>query len=205
VKAMRFDTRGALRIRTALALSAVAMLAGCISIGGKPPEKLLTLTATGTAPAGTGATGSETSAITLVEFEAPARLDVLRVPVQINDSELAYLKDATWVERPSRLFRRLVAETLRAQTSRVVIDGDDPGVVATTRLTGVVREFGYDARTSSVVVRFDAIRMDGEGAGVTTRRFEAVVAGVAAESGPVGEALNQAANQVAGEVAAWAL
>ncbi|HZH07307.1 MAG TPA: ABC-type transport auxiliary lipoprotein family protein [Lautropia sp.] len=202
---MRFDTRGALRIRTALALSAVAMLAGCISIGGKPPEKLLTLTATGTAPAGTGATGSETSAITLVEFEAPARLDVLRVPVQINDSELAYLKDATWVERPSRLFRRLVAETLRAQTSRVVIDGDDPGVVATTRLTGVVREFGYDARTSSVVVRFDAIRMDGEGAGVTTRRFEAVVAGVAAESGPVGEALNQAANQVAGEVAAWAL
>lgn len=203
---MRFNDTGGLRIRAGAMLAATAMLAGCISIGGDPPDKLLTLTATGTAPAGTGASGTETSAITLVEFEAPARLDVLRVPVQINDSELAYLKDATWVERPSRLFRRLVAETLRAQTSRVVIDGDDPGVVATTRLTGVVREFGYDARTSSVVVRFDAMRLDGEGSGgVTTRRFEAVVPGVAPENGPVGEALNQAANQVAGEVAAWLL
>jgi cholesterol transport system auxiliary component len=202
---MRFDKRGALRIRTASALGAVAMLAGCISIGGEPPEKLLTLTATGTAPAGTGATGSETSAITLVEFEAPARLDVLRVPVQINDSELAYLKNATWVERPSRLFRRLIAETLRTQTSRVVIDGDDPGVAASTRLTGVVREFGYDARTSSVVVRFDAMLLDGAGAGVTTRRFEAVVPGIPAEDRAVGDALNRAANQVAGEVAAWLL
>lgn len=202
---MRFNTGGALRIRAGVALAATAILAGCISIGGDPPDKLLTLTAANTAPAGTGGSGSETSAITLVEFEAPARLDVLRVPVQINDSELAYLKDATWVERPSRLFRRLLAETLRARTSRVVIDGDDPGVLATTRLTGVVRDFGYDARTSSVVVRFDAMRTNGEGAAVTTRRFEAVVPGVAPESGPVGEALNQAANQVAGEVAAWLL
>lgn len=128
-----------------------------------------------------------------------------RVPVQINDSQVAYLADAVWVEKPSRLFRRLLAETLRAQTSRVVIDGDDPGVAATTRLTGVVREFGYDARTSSVVVRFDAMRTDGEGAGVTTRRFEAVIPGIPAENGAVGDALNRAANQVAGEVAAWLL
>lgn len=191
--------------RVLLVGAATALLAGCISIGGDPPDKLLTLTATTTADAGTGASGSETSAITLVEFEAPARLDVLRVPVQINDSEIAYLVDATWVERPSRLFRRLVAETLRAQTSRVVIDGDDPGIASTTRVTGVVREFGYDARTSSVVVRFDAIRTQGEGSGVTTRRFEAVIPGVAAQNGPVGEALNRAANQVAGEVAAWVL
>lgn len=191
--------------RALLAIGATALLTGCISIGADPPDKLLTLTPVTSAPVGTGATGGETSAIALVEFEAPTRLDVLRVPVQISDSEIAYLADATWVERPSRLFRRLIAETLRARTSRVVIDGDDPGVAATTRLSGVVREFGYDARTSSVVVRFDAMRMNSAGAGVTTRRFEAVIPGVAPESGPVGDALNRAANQVAGEVAAWVL
>lgn len=188
-----------------LAGAVTVLLPGCISIGGDPPDKLLTLTAANGAAVGTGASGGEASAIALTEFEAPARLDVLRVPVQINDSEIAYLVDATWVERPTRLFRRLLAETLRSRTGRVVIDGDDPGVAATTRLTGALREFGYDARTSSVVVRFDAMRMNEGGAGVTTRRFEAIIPSVAPESGPVGEALNQAANQVAGEVADWLL
>lgn len=180
-------------------------LAGCISLGPDTPAQLLTLTPAATAAVGTGASGSEATAITLVEFEAPARLDVTRVPVQIDDSQVAYLADATWVEKPARLFRRLVAETLRAQSDRVVIDGDDPGVLSTTRVTGVVREFGYDARTSSVVVRFDAIRTEAGAAGVTTRRFEAIIPNVAAESVPVGDALNRAANQVAGEVAAWLL
>ena len=54
----------------------------------------------------------------------------------------------------------------------------------------------------SVVVSFDAVR-SGEGTAVTTRRFEAVVPGVPAEAGPVGTALNQAANDVAGQVAQW--
>ena len=196
---------GVLGRGAAIAVAATMFLAGCISIGPTPPDKLLTLTAASAATAGVGVSGGEANAIALTDFEAPARLDVLRVPVQISDSEIAYLEDATWVERPSRLFRRLVAETLRARTSRVVIDGDDPGVAATTRLTGVVREFGYDARTSSVVVRFDATRLNPDGAGVTTRRFEAVVPNVTPLNGPVGEALNQAANQVAGEVAAWLL
>lgn len=191
--------------RTACAALMTALLSGCVSLGPDAPDKLLTLTSTASAAAGASRTGGEANAIALTEFEAPAAIDVLRVPVRINGSELAYLEDATWVERPQRLFRRLVAETLRAQTDRVVIDGDDPGVAATTRLTGVVREFGYDAATSSVVVQFDAMRMEPGGAGVTTRRFEAVVPNVVPESGPVGEALNRAANQVAGEVAAWLL
>lgn len=192
-------------VRAASAGLLLAMLGACLRIGPTPPERLLTLTPSTLQATGVARTGAEGTAIALNDFEAPARLDVLRVPVQISDSEVAYLVDATWVERPARLFRRLLAETLRARTERVVIDGDDPGVAATTRLTGTVREFGYDARTSSVVVRVDATRINPGGAAVTTRRFEAVVPGIVAETGPVGEALNQAANQVAGEVAAWLL
>ena len=54
----------------------------------------------------------------------------------------------------------------------------------------------------SVVVVFDAVR-PGEGAQVQTRRFEARVPGVTADVASVGPALNQAANEVAGQVAAW--
>ncbi|QZD94751.1 ABC-type transport auxiliary lipoprotein family protein [Qipengyuania gelatinilytica] len=183
-------------------LAPALLLGGCLSFGSEPPESLLTLTATATAPAGTGGSSTADTAISLVEFQAPAALNVTRVPVQVSDTEIAYLKDAVWVERPARLFRRLIAETIRTRSNRVVVDGDDPGALATNRLTGTLREFGYDARSGSVVVVFDAVR-PGEGSAVETRRFEAIVPGVAADVGSVGPALNRAANDVAGQVAEW--
>ena len=183
-------------------LAPALLLGGCISFGGEPPESLLTLTPTATAPAGAGGSSTAGSALVMTEFEAPSALDVTRVPVQVSDTELAYLKDAVWVEKPARLFRRLIAETIRTRSNRVVVDGDDPGVLADNRLSGTLRQFGYDARTGSVVVVFDAVR-PGEGSAVTTRRFQAVVPGVAADVASVGPALNQAANDVAVQVAEW--
>ena len=188
--------------KTLAILAPALLLGGCLSFGAEPPPSLLTLTPTATAPAGTSASSSAGTAIVLGDFEAPAALDVTRVPVQASDTEIAYLKDAVWVEKPARLFRRLVGETIRTRSNRVVIDGDDPGALAETRLAGTLRQFGYDARTSSVVVVFDAVR-PGEGNAVTTRRFEAVVPGVAPDVTSVGPALNQAANDVAGQVADW--
>ena len=183
-------------------LAPALLLGGCLSFGSEPPESLLTLTPTASASAGAGGTSAAGTALVLQEFEAPSALDVTRVPVQVTDTELAYLKDAVWVEKPARLFRRLMAETIRARSDRVVIDGDDPGALAENRLTGTLRAFGYDARDGSVRVVFDAVR-PGEGSAVVTRRFEAVVPGVAADVSSVGPALNQAANDVAGQVAEW--
>ena len=188
--------------RTLAILAPALLLGGCISFGGEPPESLLTLTPSASAPAGTGGSSASGSAIALVDFDAPAALDVTRVPVQVTPTELAYLKDAVWVEKPARLFRRLVAETIRTQSGRVVIDGDDPGALATNRLTGTLRQFGYDATSSSVVVVFDAVR-PGEGSAVETRRFQAVVPGVTPDVQGVGPALNRAANDVAAQVAEW--
>lgn len=183
-------------------LAPALLLAGCLSFGSEPPDSLLTLTPSATAPAGTGGSSASGSAIALVEFQAPAAIDVTRVPVQVSDTEIAYLKEAVWVEKPARLFRRLIAETIRTRSNRVVVDGDDPGALASDRLTGTLRQFGYDARTGSVVVVFDAVR-PGEGSAVETRRFEATVPGVAADVRSVGPALNSAANDVAGQVADW--
>ena len=188
--------------RTAAMALALVALAGCVSFGGKAPESLLTLTPDAMAPAGSGASGDATTAIAMSEFDAPQKLDVTRVPVQVTDSEIAYVKDAVWNEKPARLLRRLIAETIRSKSDRLVIDGDDPGAMASTRVSGVLREFGYDARSSEIVLVLDAAKA-GAGSSVVTKRFEARVPGVEAKAGPVGAALNQAANQVAGEVAAW--
>ncbi|WP_324828282.1 ABC-type transport auxiliary lipoprotein family protein [Qipengyuania zhejiangensis] len=184
------------------ALAPALLLGGCVSFGEDPPPSLLTLTATATAPAGVAAQGSNASALALVEFDVPQALAVTRVPVHVSDTEIAYLQDAVWVERPARLFRRLIGETIRARSGRMVIDGDDPGAGANDRLHGTLRSFGYDAPTSSVVVVFDAVR-SGTGSSVTTRRFEARVPGVLPEVGSVAPALNAAANDVAGQVADW--
>jgi cholesterol transport system auxiliary component len=186
-----------------LALPLLLALAGCISLGGEPPASLLTLSAEARAPAGPGMTaGDDRPVIAVLAFDTPAKLDVLRVPVAVSDTELAYLQEAFWVEKPARLFRRLVGETIRARGGAMVVDGDETSTLATIRLRGTLIDMGYVAPDSAVVVRFDAVRIDAEGK-VTTRRFEARETGVPAESRAVGAALNVAANRVASEVADW--
>lgn len=178
-------------------------LPGCISLGGEPPESLLTLSPEARAPAGPGAgSGANQPVIAVLAFDTPAKLDVLRVPVAVSDTELAYLQEAFWVEKPARLFRRLVGETVRARGGAMVIDGDDTSALATVRLRGSLTEMGYDATRSEAVVQFDAVRIAADGT-IATRRFEAREEGVAAETRAVGAALNAAANRVAAEVADW--
>lgn len=178
-------------------------LPGCISLGGEPPESLLTLSPEARAPAGPGVgSAANRPVIAVLAFDTPAKLDVLRVPVAVSDTELAYLKEAFWVEKPARLFRRLVGETVRARGGAMVIDGDDTSALATVRLRGVLTEMGYDAARSEAVVQFDAVRIAADGT-IATRRFEAREEGVAAETRAVGAALNAAANRVAAEVADW--
>ena len=199
---MRVTDRTLSLVRPMLLAPLVIALGGCISLGGEPPASLLTLSPEARAPAGPGVSGSERPVIAVLGVDTPAKLDVLRVPVAVSDTELAYLQEAFWVEKPARLFRRLVGETIRARGQAMVVDGDDTSTLATVSLRGTLTEMGYDASSSSAVVRFDAVRIDREGK-VTTRRFEARETGVVAEAKAVGAALNVAANRVAAEVADW--
>lgn len=188
----------------AVAFASLA-LTGCISLTQDPPESLLTLTSSASAPAGSGASAGPDgadNAIAVFTPEVPAKLDVMRVPVQVSDTNIAYLQDAVWVERPARLFRRLMGETLRTRGAALVLDTDDTPTLASRYLRGTLIEMTYDAPSQSVVVRYDAIFTRGDGVTVS-RRFEASESGVPAETAFVGPALNRAANSVAGEVADW--
>lgn len=184
---------------------ALTFLSGCISLGQEPPESLLTLSSTASAPAGSGAqAGGEDGegAIAVLTPEVPAKLDVLRVPVNVSETEVAYLQEAFWIEKPARLFRRLIGETLRTRGAALVLDNDDTPARADTVVRGTLLDMTYDAPTSSVVVRFEAMRTNADGK-VVSRRFEAREQGVQPEAGSVGPALNRVANTVAGEVADW--
>lgn len=191
--------------RTLLVVLVPLALSACVSLGGggKIPVSLLTLTAEQTAPAGSTASAMPADALMVMEPETDQHLAVLRVPVQVDDANIAYLQDALWVERPARLFRSLLAETLRAKSGRLVLEDSEASVPAAgNRLSGRLITMGYDARSGSVVVRYDAIRTGPTGQ-VQTRRFESVVPGVAPVPAEVGPALNKAANDVAAQVAEW--
>lgn len=192
-----------MKARIGLAMAAFGLLAGCVSLGGgKAPPTLVNLTAANTAPAGATASGTLKDALVVAEPETDRRLAVQRIPVQIDDANVAYLENAQWVERPARLFRALLAETIRAKSGRLVIEDNQIEAGGGGRLGGRLIDMGYDARQQAVVVRYDAIRETKAGA-VTTKRFEAIVPGIQPKTEFVGPALNQAANQVAQQVADW--
>lgn len=189
-------------LATTLAATLALALAGCVSLSPDPPESLLTLTAVRAAPAGAAVSGEAASALAVVEPATDQRLNAVRVPVQVSDSSLAYLKDAVWVEKPARLFQRLLSETIRAGGSRLVVGEGDLGYTAANKLSGRLLEMGYDAGSGEVVVSYDAVLEAPDGQ-VRSQRFESRVPGVAPEVESVGPALNRAANDVAGQVAAW--
>lgn len=193
---------GFARLGAAAALALA--LGGCLGGlgGGKLPPTLFSLTAARSAAAGVEARGTSGNVLMVMEPETDRRLAVQRVPVQVSASEVAYLKEALWVERPARLFRSLLAETLRAESKGLVLEDDQSASPAAVRLGGRLVEMGYDAQRQSAVVRYDALRTGPNGA-VATRRFESVVPGVSARPESVAPALNRAANEVAAQVAAW--
>ncbi len=190
--------------RLIIAAPLVLALSACLGIsgGGKVPASLFSLTPTSPAPVGVELNGKLDDAIMVLDPETDRRLAVVRVAVQVDDSNVAYLTDAQWVEHPAHLFGSLLAETIRARGKRLVLGGEDGLGSVRTRLGGRLIDMGFDARSQSAVVRFEAIRVSAGGTTVS-KRFEAVVPVTSAKSAVVGPALNRAANDVAGQVADW--
>lgn len=190
-------------IKHAMFAGAIALsLGACVSFGGKAPPSLLVLTAANSVANGTAKSGASSEALIVLLPEAPRKLGSNRVPVQIDDSSIAYLKDAVWADKPSRLMQLLLMETIAAKSGRLVLNETDAGGNATQYLSGSLLEFGVDASASEAVVVYDAVRLV-RGQTVEKKRFEARRPVSAVEPGPAGIALNAAANDVAVQVSDW--
>ena len=193
-------------LRIAMPVALAAGLSAC-SLGGmlgagKPPANLLSLTPQAPLPAQIVRSAGAGEAVTISVPTIAKELRSVRVPVQVSPTQVAYVTDLQWVDTPDRLFQELLAETVRRTTGRVVLDPNqatlDPGV----SVSGQLQRFGYDQASGNVIVRFDAARAADGGSRVDTRRFEARVP-ASGDAVTVGPAINQAANQVALEVASW--
>lgn len=182
------------------AATALLALSAC-GLGGKAPDLLLNLTPATAPSANAGTSGPMENAVTVVRPNVPQALDTTRIPVTTGETSLAYIKDAFWVDTPDNLFRHLLSETIAARTGRPVLDPLQFNVSPGLRLTGQLHAFGLDATAMQTVVVYEAALSQGQT--VRTRRFEARVAAGAADRNSVAPALNQAANQVAAEVADW--
>lgn len=186
-----------------LPIAGALALGGCISFGAKPPPTLLTLESAQSVPAGETRSSANAATITIAVPSVSQALATTRVPVQSSGTSIAYVKDAQWVELPARLFARLAADTIAARTGRVVLSTaqsfSDPGA----RLSGELRNFGVDGATSEAVVTFDAALIRTTGEVVEKRRFEARLPIAAIAAGPASQGIDQAANQVAAQLADW--
>jgi cholesterol transport system auxiliary component len=192
-----------MRLRLLLSAPALLALSACFG-GGSAPDQLYTLSSAETRPAATPRTAGQGEAITVAVPTLPQALRTTRIPVYVNDTTIQYLTEAVWVDQPDELFARLLGETIAARTGRVVLDpsqySHDPG----TRITGTLVKFGLDPTQMQVVIVYDAaMARGGPTGGVVTNRFEAHLPVADATPASVAPALNQAANQLAVEVAAW--
>ncbi|MEW4468340.1 ABC-type transport auxiliary lipoprotein family protein [Parasphingorhabdus sp. JC815] len=184
-------------------LFTLGALTGCVSFGGaEPPPFLLSLTPQTQVDAGDVRAGPRGGALVIQSFSTPQKLNNIRVPVQTSTTAIAYLKNATWVDKPARLFQSLLGETIAAKNKRLVLTPAQARGDADTYLSGELVNFGLDGPSLTVTVTFDAVKMR-KGKPIEKRRFEAQESVFAAEAGPVGEALNTAANKVVLEVADW--
>jgi len=184
----------------AAALAALAV-SGCFG-GGKPPAALMTLSPAEAPAAAAPRTVNPGEAITVATPDAPRAVASNRVPVYVDATTIQYLRGAQWVDSPSNLFRDLLSETIAARTHRAVLDPSLYTQVQSAVLNGRLLRFGLDPNAHEAVVDYEASLTRAD-AGVVTNRFSARVPVAGDDPSTVGAALNQAANQVAGEVAAW--
>lgn len=186
-----------------LPLLALLPLAGCISLGEKPPPSLMTLEPATPVAAGPALVSREGTSVTVYVPQAPPELGGMRVPVRAAPGQVSYLKDARWADSPARLFRDVVAETIRARTGRVALDPRQYVLSPGYRLSGVLTDFGLDATSGQVVATYDASLIRKDGGPLESRRFQAKLPATSQDSAGVQAALSQAANRIAAEVADW--
>jgi cholesterol transport system auxiliary component len=184
-----------------LALASLS-LSACVSFGGKPPTALLVLSSVEKVKDGAVLSGDASSALIVLLPQVPRQLDTNRVPVKSSDSSIAYIKNAFWADKPSRLMQQLLMETVAAKNGQLVLNEVDAAGKATQFLSGSLIEFTVDARSMQAVIVYDAVKLV-KGQVVQKRRFEVTEPLSLIDAASAGVALNIAANRIASDMSLW--
>lgn len=190
-------------MRGALIGLAMAGLSGCVSFGGKPPPKLLSIAPETTLAPGRAQSGSTDSALFVDLPTTPKAIATSRVAVHDGPNAFAYVKKALWVDVPAHQFQRLLSETIAARTGLLVLDPGQflapPGHV----LHGELVDFSIEPSKRRAIVTYDASLTGPDGKQVMTRRFSASAPVSKVDANLVAPAISEAANKVATQVADW--
>ena len=141
-------------LRDAIATVALAgalggcSLGGLLGGGGNPPVTLQTLTPEAADPGAMTPTANSGQAVTITTPTTAKELKTVRVPVQVNPTNIQYVTNLQWIDTPDRLFQGLVAETVRRTTGRVVLDPRQAALDPGLQVSGDLQRFGYDAGLS---------------------------------------------------------
>lgn len=188
--------------RLLLAALPLFALAGCIKLGTKPPAQLLTLSAPSEPTTREGQEPKAGRTIELTTPNVPRKLATPRVPVQTDDTSIAYVKDAQWVDMPRILFNALLTDTL-SSADLFVIDHSQPSIETSRRLTGDLLDFGIDARSKKAIVTYEATLIVPGESRTLRRRFSAEVPVRKINAKHVATPISEAAHKVATEVTEW--
>lgn len=191
------------RFHAAIIVLPMLALGGCVSFGAKAPPQLLTLSAAHSVSAGTATSNQGGPSITVLDPETPRKLDGVRVPVQVDATSIAYIKDAQWSDTPRHLFQKLLSETIASDGTTLVMQPGQYAINPGRRLMGQLIEFGVDAPTKKAIVTYDATLSDADGTHILRKRFSASIPLDKISAEKVAGPINSAANQVAEEVAEW--
>lgn len=197
-------TRPPLKSASAAAVMSVALLvSGCIRIGAEPPEQLLSLRTNASPQGGQTFDAAAEQSIAVMPPLTPRAFDNARVAVRADATSFAYVKGAVWADTPRRMFGALLADTIAAQTGRLVVNPAQFSRPSNMQLTGALVDFSIDARAMQAVVTYDATLVSATDPVVKRRRFTATAPVTRIDASSVAAPLSAAANDVARQVADW--
>lgn len=186
----------------AFTVATAVLLSACVSFGSKAVPSLLVLTSNQSLGNGAQRAGTAKEAFVVQAPLVPQKLNTNRLPIYFGNSQLAYLKDAVWAEKPATLFQNLMIETLTARSGRLVLSDAEAGSKAEQILSGTLVEFGIDSGKMQAIAIFDAMRLS-KGQIIEKRRFEVRRPVTIINGQNAGGAMNEVANELASAISDW--
>lgn len=192
-------------IRLLTAISATALLSGCISL--IPPASELppryVLTADEVEPAGPRIPVT----LAIADARAEGALNTTKIAVLTAANEIRYMPDGEWSDRAPRVFSLLLERSFEERDQLLAVSDRVALPIANYTAYADIQNFQADRTKSPAVadVSFRVRLADQRGRTLGSKRFDAEETIGGNDTRATAAALNAAAARASAEVTAWAL